>query len=97
MITISIGKPSFQKVENKSKYTRELFDDYVVLDLETTGMIPTLDEVIEAAALRIRNGAIVDSFQSLVKPRYEIENWSKLGLLELLNHLIKEISGQNDV
>ncbi|WP_276931471.1 hypothetical protein [Dubosiella newyorkensis] len=28
---------------------------------------------------------------------YEIENWSKLGLLELLNHLIKEISGQNDV
>ena len=75
MITISIGKPSFQKIENKSKYTRELFDDYVVLDLETTGMIPTLDEVIEAAALRIRNGAIVDSFQSLIKPRYEIDDF----------------------
>lgn len=75
MITISFGKSTFEKAKSKSKYTRELFDDYVVLDLETTGMIPTFDEIIEIAALRIRNGSIVDSLQTLVKPRYEIDDF----------------------
>ena len=43
-------------------------NDYVVVDLETTGLSPYYDEIIECAALRVRDGKIVDEFQSLVCP-----------------------------
>src|SRR5262249_21157693 len=42
--------------------------DFVVLDTETTGLRPGPDRVIEVAAVRVRNGEIVDSFQSLINP-----------------------------
>lgn len=43
--------------------------DLVVIDTETTGMRPGPDRVIEVAAVRVRGGAIIDSFQSLMNPR----------------------------
>lgn len=42
--------------------------DYVVVDLETTGLSSTYAEIIEMAALRVRDGEIVESFQQLVRP-----------------------------
>ena len=47
--------------------------DYVVLDLEMTGLDPRHDEIIEAAALRVRNHAVTDQFTSLVKPQFPID------------------------
>lgn len=43
-------------------------EEYVVFDLETTGLDPDVDEIIEIGALRIRNGVVVDSYTTLVKP-----------------------------
>ena len=45
-----------------------LLDDYVSLDLETTGFSPEYSEIIEVACIRYRCGAEVDSFATLVKP-----------------------------
>ena len=42
--------------------------DYVVFDLETTGISCNCDEVIEISAVKVRSGTIVDSFSSLVNP-----------------------------
>ncbi len=42
--------------------------DFVVLDTETTGLRPRSDRVIEVAAVRVRHGKIVNSFQSLLNP-----------------------------
>jgi DNA polymerase-3 subunit epsilon len=42
--------------------------DFVILDTETTGLRPEPDRVIEVAAVRVRHGEIVNSFQSLVNP-----------------------------
>ena len=50
-------------------------DDYVIIDLETTGLSPEYDEIIEVAALKVKNGLISDSFQSLVKPRNEVGDY----------------------
>jgi DNA polymerase-3 subunit epsilon len=52
------------------RVTQQLLDkvDFVVLDTETTGLRPGPDRVIEVAAVRVRHGEIVDSFQSLVNP-----------------------------
>lgn len=42
--------------------------DFCVLDLETTGLSPNWDEIIEVCILRVRNGKIADTYHSLVKP-----------------------------
>lgn len=47
-------------------------DDYTVLDLETTGLNPSTDLIIEFAAVRVRNGKAVDTFQSLCDPGFPI-------------------------
>lgn len=41
--------------------------DYTVLDLETTGLSPLKDHVIEIAALRIRNDCVTETFHRLVQ------------------------------
>ena len=41
--------------------------DYVVLDIETTGL-GTRCDIIEIAAVRVRNNIITDEFESFVKP-----------------------------
>ena len=41
---------------------------YVIVDLETTGLDPVTDEIIEIGALKVVNGAIKDVFNRLIKP-----------------------------
>ena len=45
-----------------------MIQDYVCLDLETTGLDPKTDKIIEIGAIKVRNGEITDTFQSLVNP-----------------------------
>ncbi len=42
--------------------------DYVCVDLETTGLHPRTDRIIEIGAVRVRNGRVVQTWQSLVNP-----------------------------
>ena len=42
--------------------------DYVVFDLETTGVSPTHDSVIEISGIRVRNGNPVAEYSSLINP-----------------------------
>ena len=44
------------------------FSDYTVIDIETTDIAPDTAEVVELAAVRVRDGRISDEFQRLVKP-----------------------------
>lgn len=46
--------------------------DFVVLDTETTGLRPGPDRVIEVAGVRVRDGKVIDTFQSLVNPKRRI-------------------------
>ncbi len=46
--------------------------DLLAFDLETTGLNPATDEIIEIGVARFRDGAVVDQFQSLVKPSIPI-------------------------
>lgn len=50
-------------------------NEYTVIDLETTGFSPIADEIIELGAIKIRNGEIIDTFQSLCKPQNELDEY----------------------
>lgn len=43
-------------------------DDYCVIDIETTGLNPAYDEIIEVGAVKVQEGKIIDKFSSLIKP-----------------------------
>lgn len=47
-------------------------NEYVVVDLETTGKSPKYDEIIEFAALRVCDDKVTDKFRSLVCPSRKI-------------------------
>lgn len=49
-----------------------MLKDYVVLDLETTGLYPKHDRVIEVGALRIRDGKVVDTYSTFVNPQQKL-------------------------
>lgn len=42
--------------------------DYVAMDLETTGLNPRLDKIIEIGAVKVREGEMVDTFCTYVNP-----------------------------
>ena len=46
--------------------------DYVVFDLETTGISPKTDEVIEISAVKVEHGKVTDEFSTLVNPKRRI-------------------------
>ena len=46
--------------------------EYIVVDLETTGLSKNTDEIIEFAAVRYKDGKQVDHIQSLVNPHLAI-------------------------
>ena len=52
----------------KGGATNEFPDDYVVIDIETTGLNPVKDHIIEISALRYRANRKVDEFVTLVAP-----------------------------
>lgn len=50
-------------------------DNFTIIDLETTGLDPTFDEIIEVGAIKVKNGNVTDTFNSLVKPEEEIDEF----------------------
>lgn len=48
---------------------------FVVFDLETTGLSVNYNEIIEIGAVKVKDGMIIDSFSSFVKPRKQISDF----------------------
>ncbi len=46
--------------------------DYTVVDIETTGLCPAANEIVEIGALKIQQGEIIKEYSQLVKPKFEI-------------------------
>ena len=69
---MSTHKSSVER-PGKGKSLLASLDTYVVVDLETTGFSPLVDEIIEFGAILVVDGNVVDEFSSLANPGKEIE------------------------
>ena len=52
---------------SKKNSSTHVWEDYVVIDLETTGLSPQRDEVMEIGAVKVQKGKVEATFQALVK------------------------------
>ncbi len=56
----------------------ELISHFITLDIETTGLDPRDDEIIEIAAIRVVNGDVTEEFSEFVKPQGPVPNFIKV-------------------
>lgn len=93
-INVEMGRFSIaerEKIERtlKGKSTIDLLSDYIVFDIETTGLDSSYDEVIEIGAIKVKNNKIVSKFNSLVKPKNEIDEYIT-ELTGITNEMVKD-------
>lgn len=86
---VSIGGIPKTVRESKGKSQLAFIDEYVVLDLETTGLDPAYDEIIEIAAIKYANGEKISEFTTLVKPENRIDEYIT-ELTGITNEMVKD-------
>jgi len=75
--------------DKKGKSQLAFIDNYVVLDLETTGFDPAFDEIIEVAAIKYSNREKISEFTTLVKPENKINEYIT-ELTGITNEMVKD-------
>lgn len=79
-----------------SKITVPSEKDYVVFDLETTGMSKEKNKIIEIGAIKVKSNEIVGTFNVLVDPETPITGYvSKL--TNITNEMVKDKSNIDEV
>ena len=69
------GQPEAIERPEKKKSSVSFPDDYIVIDIETTGLDVRFCEIIEISAVKYRAGSETDSFSTLVKPTEPIDDF----------------------
>lgn len=59
----------------KGKSLVEDLKNYTVLDIETTGMSPNYNKIVEISAIKIRDGKEVDTFSQIINPHEKIPSF----------------------
>ncbi|MFD0049346.1 PolC-type DNA polymerase III [Actinomycetes bacterium NPDC127524] len=76
---------------------RELAEDtYVVFDFETTGLSAVYDTVIELAAVKMKDGEIIDRFESFANPHHPLSN-TTIDLTGITDDLVENAPDPSEV
>lgn len=71
-------------------------NEYTVVDIETTGLSPDFEEIIEIGAIKIKDGEEVGRFSELIKPEKTIPPFIT-GLTGISNDMVSEARSAGDV
>ncbi len=64
-------------------------EEYIVLDIETTGLSKYIHKITEIAAVKMRGSKVVDEFQTLVNPEEHIPSFITR-LTGIDDHMVKD-------
>lgn len=70
--------------------------EYIVFDIETTGLDPLVDEIIEIGAIKVKDNTVIEEFHSLIKPSYKIDAFIT-GLTGITNDMVEEAPSSKKV
>ena len=56
----------------QSSKNQNLLDEYVIFDLETTGLNREHNKIIEIGAVKVKNGQIIDRFSTFINPHEKL-------------------------
>ncbi len=70
--------------------------NFVILDIETTGLSPITDEICEIAALKVVNFIPKDTFSTLVKPNFPIPQ-EVINIHKITNEMVKDAPSIQEV
>lgn len=90
------GIKMIDEVNCKAKSKIEILRDYCVVDIETTGLDATIDEIIELSAIKVENNEIADRFSCLIKPKSEISDFISC-LTGITNEMVKNAKSIEEV
>ncbi|MBC3889582.1 hypothetical protein GH810_14810 [Acetobacterium paludosum] len=80
----------------KGKNLIEFPDDYVIIDIETTGFNPKNNEIIEIGAVKVYKNEITSIFQSLIRPKNPINDYIS-NLTGITNQMVADAAQVNEV
>ncbi|WKX02533.1 PolC-type DNA polymerase III [Candidatus Mycoplasma mahonii] len=94
--TFDVISRNNKSIYNHSDKTLER-TDYIVFDIETTGLSPIFDEIIEFGAVKISSGEIIEKKQFFIKPSKPISQFTKnlTGITD--DHLQNAVSQEEGV
>ncbi len=88
---IELAQDNF--LAEKTEIGKYLYDnDVVVFDIETTGLDALTCEIIEIGAVKIRAGKIVETFETLIKPKAHIPD-EIVNLTGITDDMVKDCHG----
>ena len=64
-------------------------DNFVIVDLETTGLSPQNSEIIEIGAIKVVNNEVVDTMDVFVRPSRPL-SWFTTNLTGITNEMVEE-------
>lgn len=76
----------------EEKYKKFLETEFVIFDIETSGLNPAYDEILEIAAIKLRGKEIVNRFEALVQPTKAVS--SEVEKIHGLNELFLLVNGR---
>ncbi|MBA2174073.1 PolC-type DNA polymerase III [Halobacillus locisalis] len=71
-------------------------DTYVVFDVETTGLSAVYDKIIELAAVKVKNGEIIDRFERFANPHQPLSQ-TTIDLTGITDDMVKDAPEIEDV
>lgn len=96
-VTISFFESLPAKVRSeKGKSLLQFPQEFTVIDTEATGYSAEYDEIIEFAAIRVRDGVPVDKMQTLVKPFDSVDGYIEQ-LTGITNDMLRDAPTPTEV
>lgn len=81
---------------SKGKSIERHIDDYIILDLETTGVYINTARIVEISAVKVRNNKIVDEYSRLINPGCHIPE-EATAVNHITDEMVKNSPFLNDV